>query len=118
MNSTFSGCISLENAPVIPNSVISMDSTFYGCTSLVNAPEIPSLVTNISQTFMGCTNLTGIVRINSSEIKNGAFQGYFMTFYDTSKPITVEVPAGSTTYNTFSNASLPSNVTIKTFTSS
>ena len=54
---TFSGCTSLVEAPVIPDSVTDMSSTFSDCTSLVEAPVIPDKVTNMSGTFSGCTFL-------------------------------------------------------------
>ena len=88
----------------------SATALFYNCTNLVSVHEIPDSVTNMSYTFKGCTSLTGTVRINSSNVTD-----IYEIFYDTSNLITVEVPAGSTTYNTFSNASLPSNVTISPF---
>ena len=122
MSGTFLGCTSLVNAPQIPSSVTNMNGTFSGCTSLVNAPTIPNSVTNMAGTFRGCTNLTGTVRINSSEVWgdqnnscwNNAQHGDH-PFYNTAKPITVEVPAGSTTYTNI-NTKLPANVTITTFT--
>ena len=135
MNLTFYNCTSLVNVPAIPNSVTSMQSTFYNCTSLVNAPTIgtsvtdmyetfrgctslvtasalPSSVSNLRGTFWGCTNLTGTIRINSSAISGSSA---YQLFLDTVKPITVEVPAGSTTYTAINN-NKPANVTVTTFT--
>ena len=114
MGSTFYGCSSLVNAPVIPSSVTYLNSTFYGCTSLVNAPEIPDLVTNMNSTFSGCTNLTGTIRINSTSVSRTSGSSYH-PFYNTSKPITVEVPSGSNTTYTIINNNKPSNVTITRF---
>ena len=110
LSSTFSGCTRLVNAPVIPNSVTKMNSAFSGCTSLVNVPEIPSSVTDMSYTFRNCINLEGLVRINSSLVTT-ASASTSNPFYYTSKPITVEVPSGSTTYTNI-NKNKPSNVTI------
>lgn len=87
---------------------------FKNCTSLVNVPVIPDSVKIMNGTFSGCTNLTGTVRINSSIVNNAMF-----IFSDTSKQITVEVPDGSTTYNTLnrltSSNGKPNNVTISTY---
>ncbi len=110
LNGTFFGCTSLVDAPVIPSSVTSLNVTFSGCTSLINAPEIPSSVTSMNNTFAGCTNLEGAIRINSSLVNNVS-----NTFRDTTKNITLEVPSGSTTYNSF-NGNVPANVTISPFT--
>ena len=114
MGYTFYECTGLTEAPIIPSSVTNMGYTFSRCTGLTEAPIIPSSVTNMNSTFSECTNLTGTVRINSSNVTNvgGIFAG-------TSKAITVEVPAGSTTYTklnalTTSNGK-PSNVTLTTF---
>ena len=112
LRSTFEGCTSLVNAPTIGTSVTDMYGTFSGCTSLVNASGIPSSVTNMNSTFSGCTNLTGTIRINSSTISSYSAVNLFR---DTVKPITVEVPAGSTTYTNIQNG-LPANVTVTTFT--
>ncbi len=109
MQSTFHNCSSLVNAPVIPSSVTDMQSTFFGCSSLVNVPVIPSSVTNMNYTFSYCTNLEGTIRINSSGITNAT-----NTFANTSKNINIEVPSGSTTYNSF-NGNVPGNVTLTTF---
>ena len=87
-----------------------MNSAFSGCTSLVNVPEIPSSVTDMSYTFRNCINLEGLVRINSSLVTT-ASASTSNPFYYTSKPITVEVPSGSTTYTNI-NKNKPSNVTI------
>ncbi len=108
---TFSSCTSLVNIPKIPNSVTNMHGTFAWCTSLVKAPEIPSSVTDMQSTFYNCTSLVGTVTINSSNVSdvNSVFG------YTNNNAITALVPAGSTTYNTFSSASLPSNVTLSTF---
>ena len=114
ISSTFSGCTSLVNAPTIPNSVTGMSGTFQGCTSLVTAPVIPSSVANIGFLFNGCTNLTGTVRIESA---NASYSppGPAAPFLNTTKPITVEVPENSTTYTKL-NGSVPTNVTVTTFT--
>ena len=114
MDRTFNGCTSLVNAPEIPNSVKYMGYAFSGCTSLVTAPIIPSSVTDMTTTFHGCTNLEGTVRIESANVSysTGYVSGY--PFGNTVNPITVEVPAGSTTYSNLNYC--PSNVTITTFT--
>ena len=118
---TFYDCTSLVNAPEIPNSVTNVSWTFYGCTSLASAPAIPSSVTGMANTFMQCTNLTGVIRINSSNVTGlyGRVWNYgpdgFHPFYNTVEPITVEVPAGSTTYTNM-NTGKPANVTVTTFT--
>ena len=110
----FAGCTSLINVSQIPNTVTNVNETFEGCTSLETAPVIPSSVTSMSNTFYNCKNLTGTIIINSSSIN---YADYW-TFYGTEKAITVMAPVGSTTYNTFNSASLPSNVTLKAFSAS
>ena len=89
----------------------SLYGCFQGCTSLKNIPSVPSSVNNMNRMFNGCTSLEGTIRINSSNVTNvtNAFTG-------TVKNITVEVPANSTTYDTFmADDNLPSNVTIVTY---
>ena len=66
LDSTFLGCIDLEYAPKIPDSVTNMSSTFSGCTSLEQAPEIPDSVTDMWGTFSGCSNLRGYITINAN----------------------------------------------------
>ena len=112
MEAAFANCTSLVNAPTIPDSVTSMRYTFYNCTSLVNGPTIPFNVYNIGGVFDGCTNLTGTIRIEASSADTDSY--YYSGTYpfnNTTKPITVEVPAGSTTYYTINN-NKPSNITI------
>ena len=119
MTLTFDGCSSLVNAPIIPSSVTKMYSTFSDCTSLVTAPVIPSSVTDMTYTFNDCPNLTGTVRINSSNVTLRYSGSSYHPFYLNNvigKPITVEVPEGSTTYTTI-NSNKPARVTISTFTS-
>ncbi len=110
MLGTFEYCVSLVTAPKMPSSLTNMSWTFSNCTSLVTAPKIPSSVTEMYRTFNSCTSLVGTVTINSINVSDARY-----AFSDTNKTITALVPAGSTTYNTFSSASLPSNVTLSTF---
>lgn len=100
----------LKTSPTIPNSVIYMNSTF-DSSDLTTAPEIPSSVTSMWSTFAYCVDLTGTVKINSSNITKAD-----LIFEMIENDIIVEVPEGSTTFNTFSAANLPSNITLKTFT--
>ena len=88
----------------------SLNGLFFGCTSLVGVSGIPNSVTTMRKTFAGCTNLEGTIRINSSLVNNVSH-----TFTNTTKNITLEVPSGSTTYNSF-NGNVPANVTISPFT--
>ncbi len=118
MSQAFSGCTSLVNAPTISNSVVNMYYAFQNCTSLENVTEIPGSVINMTGTFYGCTNLTGTIRVNSSNVSltaNGNVSSQ-NPFYNTTLPITVEVPAGSKTYNHFTASGKPANVTVTTFT--
>ena len=112
MATTFGNCSSLVTVPDIPDSVTDMSFTFVNCTSMVSGPTIGNSVTDISGAFWGCTNLTGTIRINSA---NARVIGYSYTFGNTTKPITVEVPANSTTLNNI-NPNRPANVTVTTFT--
>ena len=118
MSSTFSGCTSLVNVPIIPDSVTNMSYTFENCTSLSSTiMTIPSLVTNMTGTFSGCTKLSGTIRINSTNVSYSNSSNYY-PFYGTSKSIIVQVPSGSTTYTNMSKSSYkPRNVTISTFSS-
>ena len=113
---TFIGCTNLKKAPEIPNTVESMDETFKYCTSLTQAPDIPSSVKIMSYIFAGCTNLTGTVRINSTSIEKKSWESKIDCFTNITNNITVQVPANSTTYNTFNEAyGSSSNITIETF---
>ena len=113
MGGTFSGCTSLTQAPAIPSSVMYMPSTFSGCTSLTQAPAIPSSVRSMNGTFYGCTSLTGTVRVNASNI---IYNNVHNCFYNITNNIKVQVPANSTTYNTFNRVyGSSSNITIETF---
>ena len=66
MSSTFFGCSSLVNAPVMSDSVADMSYTFNGCSSLVNAPVMPDSVTEITYTFKDCISLINVPNISSS----------------------------------------------------
>lgn len=102
---------SVKQISAIPSTVIDMNHTFYGCTSLEVAPVIPASVTNMSETFNVCTGLTGTIRINSENVTN--FEGCFSNITET---LTVQVPAGSTTYDTLTAAyGTAGNIIIETF---
>ena len=76
MGLCFYDCISLTQAPKIPNSVTYMGYCFHGCTSLTQAPEIPNSVTNMDECFYGCTSLTQVSEIpNSVTNMEGCFYG-------------------------------------------
>ena len=76
MNDTFYNCYNLTNVPSIPNSVQDMIGTFRNCTSLVNAPIIPNSVIYMAFTFDRCTNLTNVPSIpNSVQNMAGTFEG-------------------------------------------
>ena len=102
---------SVKQISAIPSTVIDMNHTFYYCASLEVAPVIPASVTNMCETFRGCTGLTGTIRINSENVTN--FEG---CFYDITETLTVQVPAGSTTYDTLTaEYGTSGNITIETF---
>ena len=65
IHACFSGCTSLTQPPIIPNSVTDMGACFYGCTLLTTPPEIPNSVTNMDDCFRGCTSLTTAPKIPS-----------------------------------------------------
>ena len=110
MDYTFSGCSSLTTVPKISSSVTSMFYTFSDCSSLTTAPQIPSSVTNMDNTFSQCINLTGIIKINARNVTEN------WTFGGVSKPLIIQVPAGSTTYTNFTESYADSsNITIQTF---
>ena len=103
--------INIDNDVNVLNHNLPFSSYFKGCTSLKTIPTIPSSINDMNEMFYGCSNLEGTIRINSSNVTNitDAFTG-------TVKNITVEVPANSTTYDTFmADENLPSNVTIVTY---
>ena len=106
----FGGCSNLKSV-LLPNTITNLTNTF--SSSILTISEIPSSVTIMDAAFVNCTNLTGTIRIKSSNVVSVS-----QAFDGTTKPITVEVPAGSTTYTTFSNTELPSNVTLTTFNAS
>ena len=75
MSSTFKGCTSLTEAPVIPDKVANMERTFYGCTSLVKAPAISNGVSDLYYTFFGCTSLTEVPMIPNCVVRmRGTFK--------------------------------------------
>lgn len=101
----------VKQISAIPSTVTDMDSTFYNCTSLEVAPVIPASVTNMCETFSRCTALTGTIRINSENVTN--FEG---CFYNITETLTVQVPAGSTTYDTLTaEYGTSGNIIIETF---
>lgn len=68
LHGTFSYCVALTTAPVIPAGVTDMCYTFYNCWNLTTAPVIPSNVTDMSCTFSGCTALADSITINANFI--------------------------------------------------
>ena len=116
MIGTFSSCNRLVNVPIIGNSVTNMTDTFLNCNSLVYGSDIPSSVVDMTGTFYGCDKLTGTIRIKSSNVIVTSGTGwtirhpFFRQSYGSSS-ITVEVPAGSKTYDSLINDK-PSKVTI------
>ncbi|EGC78555.1 surface antigen [Treponema denticola F0402] len=60
MNSCFSDCKNLTQAPMLPAGVTNLRDCFYNCEGLTQAPEIPESVTNMNNCFNGCTNLTQV----------------------------------------------------------
>lgn len=72
LSSTFSGCINLQNMPIISESVENMNSTFYGDISLTNLTNVPINVTNVASCFSGCELAEGNLTINTSTDDYGA----------------------------------------------
>ena len=89
----------------------SMSILFAGCSFLTRVSAIPESVTKMNGTFDGCSNLEGTIRINSSDISLGEDNDIFN---GTVNSIIVEVPEGSTTYNSF-NGNLPNNVSLEPY---
>ena len=112
IQSAFMGCSSLQESPEIPINVENIDYLFMGCTSITNIPEIPYKVTSMKYTFTGCTNLEGEIVISSADIS-----AFDEAFTGTTKNIKLKVLENSKTYTNFNNASLPSNISIETYTS-
>lgn len=65
MNKTFFGCHSLQEAPIIPVTVINMHYAFGNCKALQEAPSIPDSVTDLSSAFRGCEKLVTVSYIGS-----------------------------------------------------
>lgn len=59
---TFFGCISMSDAPVIPEGIKSLRYTF-GYSGVSSPPQIPDTVTDMTYAFMMCRNLTAAPRI-------------------------------------------------------
>ena len=106
MTGTFNGCTTLRNVSVLPDSLASMNLTFSGCTSLENVADIPASVNTMLMTFSGCSKLSGEINVRASSVTNA-----IGIVIGTVLPITVKVPAGTTTYTTFTGV-IPSNVTL------
>lgn len=60
INSCFSDCKNLTQAPMLPTGVTNLRGCFFNCEGLTQAPEIPESVTNMNNCFNGCKNLTQI----------------------------------------------------------
>ena len=100
MTITFRNCASLVKAPKIPSNVRLMgfgaamgEGTFIGCTSLEEAPILPDSVINVSGLFSSCINLK---TYDGSQDPEGDFsnykiphgltsQGLYSTFYTCSR---------------------------------
>lgn len=65
---TFSGKTELVKAPVIPNTVVSLNRTFAFCSNLVEAPVIPLGVTDLNQAFSHDTSLRTAPNIPASVV--------------------------------------------------
>ena len=62
----FDGCTSLEEAPVIPNSVSNMVYMFRGCSNLKRVSSIPNSIAEMEFAFDNCVSLEDIPDIESS----------------------------------------------------
>ena len=108
MIGTFSYCTGLMKAPVIPNKVTNMGSTFAGCTSLTEAPVIPDSVIYMTETFSRCTGLTKVPVIPDS-VKSMSYAFYCCT----SLTGTIEINANPDNYDQcFSGASTSDNANL------
>ena len=103
--STFSGCSSLINAPVMPRNAVDMTSAFSDCVSLKTIPNIPQGVTTLYNTFKGCRTITSY---EGSSAANGDFSGYVIpegvinmtgTFREANLVIAPAVPSTVITLN-------------------
>ena len=75
MERTFYGCTSINNSPVLPNTVTNMFWTFNGCKALVTAPVIPDSVTNMTSTFANCEAMR---TYQGSSDSDGDFSNYIL----------------------------------------
>ena len=71
-----------------------MNSCFSGCTNLTQAPVIPDKVTNMEWCFFGCTKLTSVtLKCNYPSSDPNAFKNAFKDCNSLGKN-SIKVPAG------------------------
>lgn len=91
MSGTFSDCINMINAPIIPSSVTELSCAFYNCKSLTSAPIIPNSVTDMRSTFDGCSSLIRTPQVPSGVINlMGTFRNCSKLKYVENIPYGVE----------------------------
>lgn len=66
VESLFSDCKELTDAPVLPEGITSLNNTFTRCAALINVPQLPSTVTDMTHTFNNCISLVIAPEIPSS----------------------------------------------------
>lgn len=59
----FFGCENMIEAPVIPNTVTSMEAAFSWCHSLEKMPQLPEGIVNMGNAFEQCSSITKISSI-------------------------------------------------------
>lgn len=87
----FRDCTNLRNAPVLPDTIESMETAFRGCTNLTSAPSIPPKVDYLANCFRDCVSLEF-----APEFPTGTYN-LNRTFYGCSKLITAPVIPKSVT---------------------
>lgn len=80
IDSIFRGCKKLEQAPVIPDGVTSMEYAFYQCNALTVFPVIPEGIPSLDYTFYRCYSAASIPVIPDSVTSmNSTFENcYYM----------------------------------------
>lgn len=82
MYETFTSCSNLKTPPVLPSNLQRLESVFWGA-GIETAPVIPASVTNMDRAFVSCKKLTGTVRIHANPTS------YTNAFGGTVLPITL-----------------------------
>ena len=110
----YESCVSLESFESgfeIPKAIWSLRQAFMGCEALKKLPntfEIPSGVRDLYNCFCYCEQLTGEITINASQIETNNYEGCFSY---TEQPIVIT--GSSTILEELAATATNGNVTVK-----